>query len=165
MSSRFSYRRQFVRSFSRYHRNDQVYIHRAGGGYTASLSSNPKDVPIGFSPSSEINHETFKANPKFLELLNDKIKNEVQRDFSFIVEAGANANAYMPIYDFREIPNYARVPEVDNIFGYVLVDREGKIVPGSFEINLLYRICNGSGLVKLTDYLLEQMRKAIAKTE
>lgn len=78
------------------------------------------------------------------------------------MEAGANANAFMPIYDFREIPNYARTPEVDDIFGYVLVDGDGKIIPGLYEVNDLYRLCNGVGLVKLTDYLVDEMRKATA---
>lgn len=163
MLSRISCR-QFIRQFSKYPRNGQIFIHKVGDTYTANLSSNPYDTPIGFSPSSEIDHETFKSNPQFLDLLNNKIKDSIQKDFSFIMEAGANANAFMPIYDFRETPNYARTPEVDDIFGYVLVDEEGKIVPGSYEVNKLYRLCNATGLVKLTEYLLEEMKKATASS-
>lgn len=148
---------------SKYPKNDQIFIHKVGSTYVANLSSNPKDIPIGFSESNEIHHETFKSNPEFLDLLNNKIKDSIQKDFSFIMEAGANANAFMPIYDFRETPNYARVPEVDDIFGYVLVDSKGKIIPGSYEVNQLYRLCNGTGLIKLTDYLLEEMRRATAE--
>lgn len=162
MLRRFSSSRQFWRQISQYPKNDQIFIHKVGNTYVANLSSNPKDIPIGFSDSNEIDHETFKSNPEFLDLLNNTIKNSIQKDFSFIMEAGANANAFMPIYDFREIPNYARVPEVDDIFGYVLVDGDGKIIPDSYEVNQLYRLCNGTGLVKLTDYLLEEMRKATA---
>ncbi|WPK27369.1 hypothetical protein PUMCH_004755 [Australozyma saopauloensis] len=162
MLRRFSGNRQFLRFFSRYPKNDQIYVHKVGSSYVANLSENPKDTPIGFSPSEKIDHETFKSNPEFLDLLNNKIKDSIQKDFSFIMEAGANANAFMPIYDFREIPNYARTPEVDDIFGYVLVDGDGKIIPGLYEVNDLYRLCNGVGLVKLTDYLVDEMRKATA---
>lgn len=157
-------RRQFSRTFSKYPRNDQIFIHKIGSSYAVNLSPDPKATPLGFSSSSEISHETFKSNPEFLDLLNKRIKESIQKDFTFIMEAGVNANAFMPIYDLREIPNYARVPEVDNIFGYVLVDGEGKIVPGSYESNQLYRLCNATGLVRLTDHLLEEMRRATELT-
>lgn len=150
----------FLRQYSKYIKNDQIYLHDNAGKYAATLSKSASDLPIGHSPSLEVHPETFKGNPKFLELLHEKIKTGIQNDFTFIMEAGANALTYMPIYDFREIPKYARTANVDDVFGYVLVDEAGKIVPGSYEKNDLYRLCNGTGLIKLSDYLLEEMRKA-----
>lgn len=150
--------RSFLRQFSRYSKNDQIYLHALNGGVYASLSSLPNDLPIGHLPSEVIHPNTFQPNLKFVNLLHSIIGSSIQHDFTFIMEAGANALQFMPIYDFREIPRYARTPNVDDVFGYVLVDDAGKIVPGSYEPNSLYRVCNGSGLVKLSDYLLERMR-------
>ncbi|OBA19306.1 hypothetical protein METBIDRAFT_46782 [Metschnikowia bicuspidata var. bicuspidata NRRL YB-4993] len=149
-----------LRQYSRYAKNDQIFLHDVAGRYAATLSKNATDVPIGFSPSLEVSPSNFEGNPKFLDLLHDRIKTGIQNDFTFIMEAGTNALTYMPIYDFREIPKYARTPNVDDVFGYVLVDGSGKIVPDSYEKNDLYRICNGTGLIKLSEYLLEEMKKA-----
>ncbi|GEQ68143.1 hypothetical protein JCM33374_g1810 [Metschnikowia sp. JCM 33374] len=150
---------QFLRQYTKYAKNDQIYLHDIAGKYAATLSKNATDIPIGFSPSLTITPSTFKGNPEFLDLLHGKIQKDIQNDFTFIMEAGANASTYMPIYDFREIPKYARTPNVDDVFGYVLVDASGKIVPESYEKNNLYRLCNGTGLIKLSDYLLDEMRK------
>ncbi|KAF3985396.1 hypothetical protein FT663_05317 [Candidozyma haemuli var. vulneris] len=153
-----------VRFYSRYAKNDQIYLHETPGRIIANLSSNPAATPIGYSPSKNIDPDTFSVNKKFLDLLNNKINESIQEDFTFIIEAGASASTFMPIYDFREVPRYARVPEVDSIFGYVLVDDRGKIVPQTFDPNSMYRICNGAGLIKLSDYLHEQM-KSITEAE
>lgn len=150
----------FLRQYSKYLKNDQIFLHDVAGKYAVTLSKSASDVPIGFSPSLEVHPSTFTGNPKFLDLLQERIKTGIQNDFTFIMEAGANALTYMPIYDFREIPKYARTPNVDDVFGYVLVDEAGKIVPGSYEKNDLYRLCNGTGLIKLSDYLLEEMKQA-----
>lgn len=149
---------QALRQYSRYSKNDQIFLHDSPRGIIASLSKNPNALPIGVSPTQHINPDTFQPNGDFLKLLNTTIHDSIEKDFTFIIEAGANANSFMPIYDLREIPNYGRTPEVDNVFGYVLVDGNGKITPKSFDSNNLYRVCNGAGLIKLSDYLHEQMK-------
>lgn len=143
--------------------NKQIVLHETGSRVVASLSASPSALSLGWSSTKDIQPSTFEPNVKFLSLLNDIIAKRIQEDFSFIVEAGANALTYMPIYDFREVPRYGRTPEVDNIFGYVLVDKSGKIVEGSYEKNNLYRLCNGAGLVKLSDFLYETMKEATEK--
>lgn len=143
--------------------NKQIVLHPTGSHTVASLSTNPSALSLGWSSSKDIQPSTFEPNGKFLILLHEIISKRIQEDFSFIVEAGANALTYMPIYDFREVPRYGRTPEVDNIFGYVLVDSSGKIVEGSYEKNDLYRLCNGAGLVKLSDFLYETMKEATEK--
>lgn len=161
--------RQFQHHRRLYHKyalNDQIYIHEGGnkGVYTFNLSENPQALPIGYCDNiKNINPNNFYVNEKFVEVLHDTISNQIQDDFTFIMEAGANANLYMPIYDFREVPRYGRIPEVDNIYGYVMVTEQGKIVPGSYQSNNLYRICNGAGLIKLSDYLLEQLQSITSK--
>ncbi|PIS50873.1 hypothetical protein CJI97_004413 [Candidozyma auris] len=156
--------RYFIRNYHRYPKNSQIYLHETPGRIIANLSPNPAATPIGYSPSFDIDPKTFSVNKRFLDLLNEKINEGIQDDFTFIIEAGANASTFMPIYDFREVPRYARTPEVDSIFGYVLVDDKGKIVPRTFDPNSMYRICNGAGLIKLSDYLHEQM-KNVTETE
>jgi len=157
----------FRRLFSKYVRNDQIYIHKNDHGVKYSLSPNPRSLPIGYSSSTmnDVKPDAFEVEPKFLDLLHNKISSSIQDDFSFVLEAGMNANAFMPIYDFRRIPEYARIPEVDNIFGYVQVNEQGKIIPGSYQSNNLYRLCNGTdGLIKLSDYLYSELQAECDKT-
>lgn len=146
------------RFLSKYAKNSQIYVHNLNPGKNLySLSSNPDSLAIGYGKDTP---NEFVVEKKFIEKLHETIGSKVHKDFSFIMEAGMAANSYMPIYDFREIPNYARIPEVDAIFGYVMVDSEGKIVPNSYEANTSYRLVDGvNGLVKLSDYLCEEVRK------
>lgn len=151
------------RFYSKYHLNDQIYIHdNEKGLFTFNLTPEPTTLAVGWCDSKRnVTPGNFHVNEEFVSLLHKFIGDSIQNDFAFIVEAGANANLFMPIYDFREIPRYGRIPEVDNIYGYVMVNESGKIVPGSYESNNLYRICNGAGLVKLSDYLYEELQKKV----
>lgn len=151
---------QQLRFFSRVAGNSQVFLHEKAGKFLANLSPNPDSLAIGHSPYQKITPSTFQTNAEFLRMLHQNIGESVHHDFTFIMEAGVNALTYMPIYDLRETPKYSRIPNVDDIFGYVLVDNGGKIVPGTYEPNALYRLCNGSGLLKLSDYLHERMVEA-----
>lgn len=154
-----------VRLLLNYVKNSQIYIHDnkhdATTPYTFSLSKDPKALPIGYSKVLQnVTPETFVPNPQFLEVAQSVIKDKVHEDFSFIMEAGMNASTFMPIYDFREIPRYARIPEMENVFGYIQVDDLGKMIPGGYESNNLYRLCNGTlGLLKLSDFLYEEIQK------
>lgn len=157
--------RQFNRYLTQYARNNQIFIHPAKhlGSTIVSFSRNPEDVPIGtvIGPEHDITPQNFQDNEKFLSLLHKTIGETVWDDFLFIVEAGVNASSYMPIYDFRHTPNFARIPEVDDIFGYVQVDGNGKMIPNTYESNSMYRLINGeSGLIKLSDHLHEKVGAA-----
>ncbi|KAK6199265.1 uncharacterized protein RJT21DRAFT_127548 [Scheffersomyces amazonensis] len=140
---------------SQYNRNSQIYIHESPNGYKYSFSPKENSIPIGVSKNLQsINPDNFKVNPQFVDILQDTLRKHTYNDFTFVMEAGVNASAYMAIYDLREIPKYSRIPEVENILGYVQVDVNGKMVPDSYERNELYRICNGTaGLPKLSEYL------------
>lgn len=151
---------QFCRFYSKDANNDHIFIHSiANSKFKFSLSPKENALPIGYSKEEKVNTANFEDNNEFLSVLHSKIALDVHNDFAFIVEAGTFANSYMPIYDFREIPSYSRVPEVDNIFGYVHVNEEGKIIPGSYEPNSMYRLCNGAGLPRLSDHLYELVRQ------
>lgn len=149
-----------LRKYTRYSKNDQIFLHQMAGKVEVSLSKEPGSLPIGYSPSTSITPSTFEPNDEFVKLLHKTIHLSIQNDFTYVMEAGVNALTFMPIYDFRETPRFGRTPEVDSVFGYVLVDEKGVIVPGTFESNHMYRVCNGVGLIKLSDYLLEQMKEA-----
>lgn len=155
--------RSLYRNYTVYSKNDQIYLHEFENRVAASFSKSPKDIVIGYSPTTKIDPERFEQNNDFLKLLNKSISDKVQNDFTYIMEAGNYGDSYMPIYDFREVPRFGRSPEVDSIFGYVRVNSEGKILPGSYERNDMYRLCNGAGLIKLSSYLLEQIQEAIQK--
>lgn len=150
-----------IRCLSRYAPNDQIFIHEQQRNlFKYTLNANPNSLAIGWAPSRiKVDPNTFQVNDEFLKTLNRQIATTIHEDFAFIVEAGTNANSFMPIWDFREVPRYARVPEVENIFGYVMVDANAQIVKGSYESNNLYRVCTGKGLLKLSDHLYEKMQE------
>lgn len=154
--------RLFARAYTKLASNEQIYVHKvADHGYKFSLSTNPKVLGLGYGTrDQELSPDDFEPNDRFVTLLHENIAKSVENDFTFVMEAGVNVSSYMPIYDMREIPRYARVPEIDNVFGYVQVDDAGKIVPGSYQNNVMYRVCNGAGLTKLSDYMLEKVQQA-----
>lgn len=153
---------QQIRHFSKYSLNDQIKIHElAPNFFKLSFSEDAKAMAIGFSNSKNITPHNFQVNSPFLNQLHELIAKKIDNDFSFIIEAGTNANSYMPIYDFREIPKYARIPQVDNVFGYVMVDGNGKMIPNTYESNNLYRLCNGKGLIKLSDFLYDEIKEVV----
>ncbi|RLV93556.1 hypothetical protein JA1_002254 [Spathaspora sp. JA1] len=149
-----------LRTLATYASNPQIYIHTVNPlNYKFSLSKSPNALEIGSAPDANPEPTTFTPNPKFRELLNSTIYSKIHEDFTFVMEAGVNANSFMPIYDLRETPNYARVPATENIFGYVRIDSHGKIVPQSFQANDMYRFISGtSGLCKFSDFLHEQLQ-------
>lgn len=149
------------RCYTRYPKNKQIYLHSKQGQYTANLLEDPNLTAIGYSESQEINPDTFVPNDKFVLLLNDVIRKTVHDDFTYIMDAGTHAQTFMPIWDFRDVPRYGRTPDVDSVYGYVLVDEHGKIVPETFEPNAMYRVCNGTGLMTLSQFLHDEVRKAL----
>lgn len=156
---------QWRRYLTRYSKNDQIFVHPlSNGGALLSLSPKPEALPLGFSSNKdEITHENFTPNSHFVALLHLRIAAVIHHDLPFVIEAGTYANSFMPIYDFREVPRYGRTPEIDSTFGYVQVDDTSKIVPHSYEPNDMYRLCNGSGLIKLSDTLYEDMQQQCEK--
>lgn len=146
--------------------NPQIYSHQLGPlAYKFSLLPDPKYIGLGTSVKRCIDDpEAFVPNKDYVELLHKTIAERIHNDFTFIVEAGMNASTHMPIYDLREVPNYARIPDIENIFGYIQVDDKGKMIPGSYQSNNMYRLYTGlNGLSSLSDYLLEEMRKECSK--
>ncbi|KAG7195884.1 uncharacterized protein KQ657_002269 [Scheffersomyces spartinae] len=105
--------------------------------------------------------DDFRSEPKFVSALQLLISDKVQDDFSFIIEAGTNALTFMPIYDFREIPSYCRVPNIESVFGYIQVDDLGKMIPGTYQSNVMYRMCNWNGLPKFSDFMYEQIKQKL----
>lgn len=151
------------RQYSQYAANKQIYIHENLGSqlFNVSLSPSKSAIPMGYSKSSTlVTPQEFKSNGEFVELLHKTISEQVFDDFLFIMEAGVNANSFMPIYDFREVPRHGRTPEVDSILGYVQVGGDGKMIKPSYEANSMYRLCNGAGLLRLSDHLYEKVREA-----
>lgn len=150
-----------TRLYTRSAQNDQIFLHQTEHKIAVSFSKSPSSIPLGYTTSNTVTPDLFQPNPQFLPLLHSTLASCVDKDFSFIVEAGVNANTFMPIYDYREVPKFGRRPDIDSVFGYVQVDGLGKMVPGSYESNEMYRLCNASGLPRLTDHMYEQIQKKV----
>lgn len=109
-----------------------------------------------------MSNSKFEENGEFLPVLNKLLNDKVHNDFVFKTEAGVAPNSHMAIYDFRNPPQYGRTPDVDNVMGYVRVNREGEIIPHSYEPNPMYRTSSDAdGLITLSDYLLEEIKEVI----
>lgn len=172
--------RNNVNCFRRsYHNiNNSYFIHPYNQLKSAvSLSSSESSVPMGYVHHPGINHNDlvkssskefldsieesqFEENPKFRLAFFDFLSKNIHKDFSYQLEASEYALNFMPIYDFRHIPEYGRRSQVDDIFGWINVDRTGEMVKGSFQANDMYRIFTKSnGFPKLTDYLKENIEE------
>ncbi|ODV78706.1 uncharacterized protein CANTADRAFT_91008 [Suhomyces tanzawaensis NRRL Y-17324] len=154
-------RPSWARHFSRYAHNDQIFVHATPSkSLQYSFSPRANAVPIGHTTANaSLSPHLFQVNPKFVQLLQATIADRIPNDFTFIMEGGVNANTFMPIYDMRETPRYARTPEIENVFGYIQVDANGKMVPGTYQDNVMYRVLSGTGgLPKLSEYLYEQVQ-------
>lgn len=142
----------FVRHSSKL--TSQIYLHPSN---KISFSPNENSLTIGQfnGPATKAN---FIENPDFKPKLHELLLQKIYDDFAFIMEASVNQNSFMPVYDFRDVPRYQRVPDIGDVFGYLRVDEEGKMVRDSYEANLMY-MTYGSELIKLSDYILEEVRK------
>ena len=144
-----------ARSLSQYTRNPQIFIHELGpGNYKFSLSKSPDALDMGISSSTNPTPANFRIRDEFKQLLNDTMKNQIHDDFTFIMEASTNANSFMPIYDMREIPRYGRIPYIEDVFGYVMVNDKGQLIPDTYQENDMYTMCSGkTGLPKFSEYM------------
>lgn len=152
---------QQLRCLTQYARNPQIYIHEhPTNHYKFSLSKNPNALSIGDSQVTDPKPENFNINKKFVDVFYKTFEDKIYDDFTFIMEAGTNANSFMPVYDFRDVPKYSRQPYIGNVFGYLQVDENAKIVPGSWQRNDLYELCNGKdGLCHFSDYMYETLQQ------
>ena len=79
---------------------------------------------------------------------------------------GGGVGGYVHVYDQRAVPAYGRIPEPQDIFGSLLVDRQGKVVEGSWERNAAYRVLTGmGGLTRLSPWLVEKVREELGKMD
>ncbi|KAI5954174.1 hypothetical protein KGF57_003923 [Candida theae] len=150
-----------LRCLTQYAKNPQIYIHETPQkGYKFSLSKNPNALPIGDSQVTDPKPGNFTINKRFVSVMNKTFETKVYEDFTFVMEAGTNANSFMPVYDFRDIPKYSRQPYIGNVFGYLQVDANAKIVPGSWQRNDLYELCSGKdGLCHFSEFMYETLQQ------
>jgi hypothetical protein len=154
-----------LRWLSTYKYQPQLYLHKLPDSYSVSFSDDPKAQPVGqtwiSSLDDHIAPKNFKPDTKFLPVLNEVIKDNIQDDFTYIMESKEFSGNYMPIYDLRNVPNYQRTPEVEDIYGFVYCDEDGTVKSGSFEQNLEYQLITQNGIIKLSDHLLEKLKEKL----
>jgi hypothetical protein len=154
-----------LRCLSTYKYQPQLYLHELPDSYSVSFSDDPKAQPLGqtwiSSLEGHIAPENFKPDAKFLPVLHKVIKDNIQDDPTYIMESKEFSGNYMPIYDLRNVPNYQRTPEVEDIYGFVWCDQDGEVESGSFEQNLEYQLITQNGIIKLSDHLLEKLKEKL----
>jgi hypothetical protein len=71
---------------------------------------------------------------------------------------------WLHVYDQRGVPPFGRIADPQDIFGSVLVDGEGKVIPGHWEENGMYRLVTGeTGIINLSQFLRERLVEALQK--
>lgn len=68
------------------------------------------------------------------------------------------------MYDMRAVPSFGRISEVEDIFGSLRVDEEGRLVEGSWEPNGMYRLVTGmGGVMRLSEFLRGKVREGVER--
>ena len=106
----------------------------------------------------------FKANNEFIKLLDSTLHDSIHDDFTYIMEASTNASSFMPIYDMREIPRYARTPYIEDVFGYVQVDDKGSMIPNSYQKMKCIKCSGKTGLPVFSEFLFETLQEKCEKS-
>lgn len=117
-----------------------------------------------------------KGNPDFLKVLNEVLKKDAYKDpqvkdfaagqiFSIVPPqkrkkgSTPGGTLYIPVFDNRNPPMQARVPDVQDTMGMVVVNYEGVIDPNTYEENYQYRIITPDGPPQLSDYIFPKVKK------
>lgn len=148
------------------------YVHKVGDDRAViSLSKLPKDLGLGILSQAslyvtkdklELTDKNYRENRVFVDRLNSFLAANLPNDFSYILEAANYQSSFMPVYDFRQVPEYGRRSEVDDTFGWIQVDDQGIMIANSYQANSMYRgFTNASGLPRLSDYLLEHLSEYV----
>jgi hypothetical protein len=72
---------------------------------------------------------------------------------------GAGRGGWVHVSDQRQIPEYGRIAEPENIFGSVEVEADGSFVDGHgrYQQSGTYRICTNDGILGLSDFMREKL--------
>jgi hypothetical protein len=163
-------RRQLLQPLTRplttYAKQSQLFLHPSDNGFRVSFSKDPTASPtigkLTGGVNDSITPSNFTPNKDFVPLLQRVIVRNISDDFTYMMESKEYSGNYMPIYDLRSPPRYETTPEVEDIFGFIWCDDTGKVKDGSYEQNDQYQLVSQSGgVIKLSDYLLEQMRHEV----
>lgn len=108
----------------------------------------------------EINVTNFKENKNFLPVLHKAFSENVFKDQTYIYDALNYPNSFMAIGDYKVILDYMNQrPEMCNTVGFVHVDENCEIDPNSYEKNDMYSLYNVDGIIKISDFMCECLRK------
>jgi hypothetical protein len=79
----------------------------------------------------------------------------------------AGRGGWVHVADQRRIPDFGRIPDPEDIFGSVEVDREGKFVDGNgrYQPSGTYRICTNDGILGLTDFMRKKVVERLTVQE
>ncbi|GME76681.1 unnamed protein product [Ambrosiozyma monospora] len=175
----------------KYKKQPQLFLHSISSNTTkVSFSKDPESLHIGSittpkltssstSTSSipgsgisipteetlqrlQITTSNFTPNRDFLTLLQNLFSTKVKDDMTYQIDALNYPLSYMAIADLRAPISYMNQrADLEDTFGFVHVDQFGEIVDGTYEPSETYRLCGYEGIIKLSDFMCEEVCKAI----
>lgn len=107
--------------------------------------------------------QKFELDDRFIGIVQNALKLHLHESKFFRSLAMAERNnPFLHVFDFRCPPMPGRIPEVEDILGTALIE-DSSIVPGSYEVNPMYRPVSCYGPISLTPSLTEIVRKELER--
>lgn len=158
---RYTTNRSLVNTY-KYKPQDQLYIHEFANVKKVSFSEDPYKLHIGTLKvnSDHIDPSSFVENKDFLPVLHEVFGKHVYDDQAYIYDALNYGNSFMAISDYKVILDYMnQKPDMQNTIGFVHVKGNGVMDVGSYEKNDTYTLCNINGIIKISEFMNENLQK------
>lgn len=153
----------------KYSKQDQLYLHQFNNELTSiSFSSDPNKLHLGTVKTGTSNDISnlkisvlnFIENKEFLPVLHQAFSDNVYNDQTYIYDAMNYPDSFMAIGDYKVILDYMNQrPELANTVGFVHVNSNCIMDNDSYEKNDMYTLCNIDGVIKLSEYMSEQLQR------
>lgn len=156
---RYTTNRGLINTY-KYKLQEQLYIHEFPDVKKVSFSEDPYKLHIGTFRTDYIDPSTFVENKDFIPVLHKVFGKHVYDDQAYIYDALNYAGSFMAIGDYKVILDYMNQrPEMPNTLGFVHVNDNGVMAPGSYEKNDMYTLCNIDGIIKISEFMNENLQK------
>ncbi|EFX03217.1 hypothetical protein CMQ_3146 [Grosmannia clavigera kw1407] len=160
------------------------------------LDTSPPSAAASIGTATELppTPRSFTANPRFLSVLNETLREHAHRDDGLKSQAlafaasggsifgagtgsaatkggshqggagGGGLGGWVHLSDLRNPPDYGRIAWPEDILGSVEVDRTGGLLD-SFQSSGTYRIVTNEGILGLSDFLREKLVERLREVD